>query len=147
MYLSKSKLDVSYNYLFHSRVLSMIKTILLIENDKLLREMYATKLNKFNYQVVARAEAKSALEWLSKNSADLIVLDILLPKINGIKLIKNIRKDCNHNKTKIIILTHLNQADINLNTTIRDSLGVDGYFVKSQIAPDKLIDIVRTIIE
>ncbi|HMS92036.1 MAG TPA: response regulator [Candidatus Saccharibacteria bacterium] len=125
----------------------MKKTILLIENDKILRDMYATKLKKYKYQVVVRAEARSALEWLSKNSVDLIVLDILLPKINGIKLIKNIRKDHHHKSVKIIILTHLNQADINLNTTIRDSLGVDGYFVKSQIAPDKLIDIVRTIIE
>lgn len=124
----------------------MKKTILLVENDKIIRDMYAVKLKNAGYKVTTRAEAKSSLEWLSKNAVDLIILDILLPKINGIKLIKNIRKNYKHKTVKIIILTHLNHTDVNLNTTIRDSLGVDGYFVKSQIAPDKLIDTVDIIL-
>ncbi len=123
----------------------MKKTLLLVENDKILRDMYAVKFKKAGYNVVTKSDAKTSLDWLSKNTTDAIILDIILPKINGIKLIKNIRRDYKHKPVKIVILTHLNHTDINLNTTIRDSLGVDGYFVKSQIAPDKLVDTVKTI--
>ncbi|MDQ5943436.1 MAG: hypothetical protein QG675_204 [Patescibacteria group bacterium] len=123
----------------------MKKTLLLIENDKILLDMYAIKFKNVGYKVVTKSDAKTSLEWLSKNTADVIILDIILPKVNGIKLIKNIRRDHKHKPVKIVILTHLNHTDINLNTTIRDSLGVDGYFVKSQIAPDKLIETVKTI--
>lgn len=124
----------------------MKKTLLLVENDKILRDMYAVKFKKAGYNVVTKSDAKTSLDWLSKNTTDVIILDIILPKINGIKLIKNIRRDYKHKPVKIVILTHLNHTDINLNTTIRDSLGVDGYFVKSQIAPDKLVETVKTII-
>lgn len=124
----------------------MKKTILLVENDKTMRDMYAGKLKKSGYRVATRAEAIPAIDWLSKNPVDLIILDILLPKINGIKLIKNIRKNYRHKSVKIIILTHLNQVDVNLNAVVRDSLGVDGYFVKSKISPDKLIEAVKTIL-
>lgn len=123
----------------------MKKTLLLVENDKILRDMYAIKFRNVGYNVVTKSDAKTSLEWLSKNTVDVIILDIILPKVNGIKLIKNIRRDHKHKPVKIVILTHLNHTDINLNTTIRDSLGVDGYFVKSQIAPDKLIETVKTI--
>lgn len=123
----------------------MKKTLLLVENDKILRDMYAIKFKNAGYKVVTKSDAKTSLEWLSKNTVDVIILDIILPKVNGIKLIKNIRRDHKHKPVKIVILTHLNHTDINLNTTIRDSLGVDGYFVKSQIAPDKLIETVNTI--
>ncbi len=123
----------------------MKKTLLIVENDKILRDMYAIKFKNAGYKVVAKLDAKTSLEWLSKNTVDVIILDIILPKVNGIKLIKSIRRDHKHKPVKIVILTHLNHTDINLNTTIRDSLGVDGYFVKSQIAPDKLIETVKTI--
>ncbi len=124
----------------------MIKTILLVENDKLLRDMFDYKFKKAGYKVVNKTDAKSALAWLEKNKVDLVILDIILPKINGIKLIKNIRKNIAHKSAKIIILTHLNQSDVNMHSIIRDSLGVDGYFVKSQISPDKLVENVNTIL-
>lgn len=120
--------------------------ILLVEQDKILSDMYCTKFKKAKYNIVAKPDAKTALQWLSKNHVDLVILDIILPKVNGITLIKNIRKGHINQSSKIIILTHLNQSDINLHTIVRDSLGVDAYFVKSQISPDKLVDTVGTII-
>lgn len=125
----------------------MKKTILFVENDKILSDMYAIKFKKAGYKFFSKLDAKSSLDWLSKNRVDMVILDIILPKINGIKLIKNIRKDHKHNKAKIVILTHLNQSDVNMHSIVKDSLGVDAYFVKSQISPDRLVKTVDTILK
>jgi hypothetical protein len=62
-------------------------------------------------------------------------------------LLKSIRKDQRHNSMRIIILTNLTESDINLRSTIKDSLGVDAYFVKSQITPAQLESKISVILQ
>ncbi len=117
----------------------MKKTILLVEDDQLLRDMYELKFKKAKFTVHACETGRQALDWLSKNSADLAMVDILLPQMNGLQLIKTIRKDPQNNQMHIVILTNLTESDVNLHSTIRESLQVDAYFVKSQISPSELV--------
>ncbi len=124
----------------------MAQEILFVEDDKILGEMYEYKFSKHGYSAVVLGDAKNALNWLKKNSPDCIVVDILLPGMNGLQFIKNVRKNPKHDNTKIVILTNLTQANINLNSTVRDSLGVSAYFVKSQISPKQLLDNIDLIL-
>jgi DNA-binding response OmpR family regulator len=125
----------------------MKNTVLLVEDDKILRDMYELKFTKSGYKVKSCAEGHEALDWLSNNTAQLAIVDILLPRINGIVLLKSIRKDQRHNSMRIIILTNLTESDINLRSTIKDSLGVDAYFVKSQITPSQLESKISVILQ
>ncbi len=115
------------------------QTILLVEDDTILRDMYKFKFEHAGYLVKACADAPSALHWLASHVPDCAVVDILLPGINGIQLIKSMRRDARLDQCRMVILTNLSSVDINLHETVRDSLGVDGYFVKSQISPSQLI--------
>lgn len=117
----------------------MAKTILLVEDDQLLRDMYELKFKKAGYKVYACENGSQTLDWLSSNSADLAMVDILLPQMNGLQLIKAIRKDPRKSQMHIVILTNLTESDVNLHSTIRESLQVDAYFVKSQISPSELV--------
>ncbi len=124
----------------------MARKILFIEDDKILGEMYEYKFSKYGYSVVVLSDAEKALGWLKNNSPDCIVVDILLPGMNGLQFIKNVRKNPKYDNTKIVILTNLTQANINLNSTVRDSLGVGAFFVKSQISPKQLLDNIDLIL-
>lgn len=114
-------------------------SILLVEEDKTLSDMYKLKFNNANYQIATRNNAKSALTWLKNNTPECVIVDILLPGTNGIALIKSMRQNVALKNTKIVILTNLTQPDINLHNSVRDSLGVDAYFVKTRISPSQLV--------
>jgi len=124
----------------------MQATILLLEDDKILRDMYKLKLELSGYKVSAHTEAKSAFDWLKKHKADIAIVDIILPGINGLKFIKTIRQNTRYDAMRIIILTNLTHSDINLHNTVRESLDVSEYFVKSQTSPAKLIAAVKTLL-
>jgi len=129
------------------KVKGMKQTIILVEDDNIIRDMYLLKFTNAGYQVRAFSGGQDALSWLCKNTADLALVDILLPQINGIVLLKSIRKDPRHSSMRIIILTNLTESDINLHSTIRESLAVDGYFVKSQITPAQLESKVSAVLQ
>ncbi|MEI8072897.1 MAG: response regulator [Candidatus Saccharibacteria bacterium] len=125
----------------------MKKTILFVEDDQILRDMYNIKLNSAGFNTNPSEDGLQALDWLNDNLADLAIVDILLPKMNGLKLIKAIRKDPRHNNMRIIILTNLTESDVSLHDTVKESLGVDAYFVKSQVSPRDLVDNIIKILE
>ena len=124
----------------------MKKTILFVEDDQILRDMYNIKLNSAGFNTNPSEDGLQALDWLNDNLADLAIVDILLPKMNGLKLIKAIRKDPRHNNMRIIILTNLTESDVSLHDTVKESLGVDAYFVKSQVSPrDLVVNIIKIL--
>lgn len=125
----------------------MTKKILIVEDDQILADMYKLKFKNEGFDTHAVNSGKECLDWLKKTKADLLIIDIMLPKMNGLQLIKNIRKNLKTQKIKIVILTNLTQSDINLHQTIRESLAVDGFFEKSKISPSQLVKQVSAILK
>ncbi len=125
----------------------MKKTIIIVEDEQLLLDMYKLKFSNEGFKVITKTEAKSCLDWLDSHHADLALIDIMLPKMNGLSLIKNLREKPRHNKMKIIILTNLSESDVNLHATVRESLSVDGYFIKSKISPNQLVNKVKALLQ
>lgn len=125
----------------------MKKTILLVEDDKILNDMYALKFKNTGFDVVSFDNGKDVLNWLKAHTADIAVIDILLPQMNGLQLIKTIRKEPKYNTLKIVILTNLTDSDVSLHSTIRDSLKVDAYYVKSQISPGELVNNITALVQ
>jgi two-component system NtrC family response regulator len=80
-----------------------MKKILVIEDEELLCKVYSATLTELGYEVITANDGKTALELLQKEIPNLIVLDMKLPEISGIQLLKEIRKI--DNKVPIIIAT------------------------------------------
>lgn len=85
--------------------MSTKKVICVIEDNVPIRKLFSTLLRKAEYEVFDFDDGKSSVEWLTNNNADAILMDILLPDINGTDLIKLVRELPNHSNTKVIAAT------------------------------------------
>ena len=115
--------------------------ILVVEDDKNLRKLIVTCLEKANYTVFDTKNGEEALELMDRQYVDLIVTDIMMPEMNGYELIKELR-DANYN-TPILIITA--KEDIE-DKRVGCSLGADDYMVKP-INIDELIMRVKSLLK
>ena len=115
--------------------------ILVVEDDKNLRKLIVTCLEKANYTVFDTKNGEEALELMDRQYVDLIVTDIMMPEMNGYELIKELR-DANYN-TPILIITA--KEDIE-DKRVGFSLGADDYMVKP-INIDELIMRVKSLLK
>lgn len=114
----------------------MTKTILVIDDDKILRDMLANGLRKYDFNALTATDASNALEILSRISVDAIVMDRMMPGIDGLTLLKQIRSS--GNTTPVIMLTAMSGPD---NAIDGLSGGANDYMTK----PFKLQELVLRI--
>jgi CheY-like chemotaxis protein len=117
----------------------MNNRVLIIEDDPYVRRFYEKLFRLSKYKVKT---AKGAEEGLAKAKAthpDLILLDIMMPKINGLEVLQKLKSDPVTYDCKVVMLTVLEDKE-----TVRKaaSLGADGYIIKSSASPKELIKIV-----
>ncbi|HDK7163661.1 TPA: response regulator transcription factor [Clostridium botulinum] len=98
--------------------------ILVVEDENILREVIMDYLMEAGYQVLEAADGEKALELFQSNSVDLVILDIVLPKVDGWSVCRRIRKNSN---VPIIILTARSDEDDSL---LGYELGADDYLIK-----------------
>ena len=112
---------------------------MLVDDDMTLHEMYAERLAAEGYEIVSAYDGEEALTKIAADKPDIILLDIMMPKINGIDVMKKLRSEKETEKIPVILLTALIQEINKIKEMMRDG---DGYLVKSEIMP---ADIVKTI--
>jgi len=122
----------------------MQKTILTIEDDFHLRELEVAKLKKEGFDVQAASGGEEFLKILESNKKnDLIILDLMLPDVNGFELLKTIKKDPTLAKTPVVVFSNLSEEkDINE----AKKIGVSDFLVKSNFHLDDLIKKIREIV-
>lgn len=120
------------------------KNILLIEDDPFLIDIYTTKLKqvKFNFNVDVAEDGAKALKKIKEKMPDLIILDIVLPHMDGWDLLKNIKKDKSFEETKVIILSNLGQKE-EVEKGIK--LGAKKYFVKAHYTPSQIVEEINKL--
>lgn len=115
--------------------------ILLIEDETELRELYEMLLKDAGYEVRAEPDGKSGLEAIEKGGYDLVLLDIMLPFIDGLEILERLSKATEKKQSTktIVLLTNLAQDQ-----TIAKALelGVRGYMIKSDYNPEQLLQTV-----
>lgn len=122
-----------------------MKHIVIIEDDQLLANMYKTKFEIAGYKVEIHHTAELALPELTKQEPDLVILDVLLPGKNGLWLLKELH--AGKKTMPIVILTNLAEADFAMPTKLRESLGVVGYHVKTQVTPAEVLKTVQEALD
>lgn len=104
------------------------KKILLIEDDETLGSLLASHLKHYNAEVVIETEGSRALETATREIPGLILLDILLPGMDGFQVLAQIRADSFLKNVPVIVVSNLDSAD---DFAEADKLGVFDYIVKS----------------
>lgn len=114
--------------------------VLLVDDDMTLHEMYAERLKAEGYIIVSAYDGEEALDKTYKEMPDVILLDIMMPKMNGIDVMKKLREDEKTAEIPIILLTALVQ-EIN---KIKDMMKpYDQYLIKSEIMPAQVIEAIE----
>ncbi len=121
------------------------KRILVVEDDADLRTVLSDKLETLNYQVIQAGDGEEAITLLLDEKPDLILLDLMLPKLDGFKVLERIRHYPEEviASTKVIVLSNLwSDKDI----LRAQALKVDEYFVKANTNLDEVYTKIKTII-
>ena len=120
------------------------KKILIIEDEIFIIELYEHVLTKEGYKVSMATNGEEALNQIKSNpDLDLILLDILLPKLNGIELLRKIKSDNETKHIKVVLLSNLAQESI---ISEAFKIGAFGYIRKSSINPYQLSDTIYKIL-
>lgn len=117
--------------------------ILIIEDDKMLSDMYSLKFTEEHYGVVQAFTGMEGLEKAKTEKPDIILLDIILPQMDGFQVIEEIKKDQSIKNIPVLFLTNLRQEDDVKKGTI---LGAVGYLVKASFTPAQVLDKVKEIL-
>jgi CheY-like chemotaxis protein len=118
--------------------------IMLVEDDNNLREIYEARLLAEGYEIVSAHDGEEALAMAVKEKPDLIISDVMMPKISGFDMLDILRGTPEVKDTKVIMMTALSQAE---DKTRADSLGADRYLVKSQVTLEDVARVAREVLE
>jgi DNA-binding response OmpR family regulator len=116
------------------------KVILLVEDDDNLANVYTTRLEAEGFVAKRVANGEDALSAALQTKPDLILLDVMMPKVSGFDVLDILRKTPETAQTKIVMLTALSQES---DQQRAKELGVDDYLIKSQVVIADVIDRIK----
>jgi len=114
--------------------------IILIEDEEMLSDMYETKFAKEGYVIKKALEGETGLVLVKEEKPDLILLDIIMPKLDGFSVLKKIKEDLKTKDVPVVLLTNLGQ-DEDIKKGMK--LGAVGYLVKANLTPSQVLDKVK----
>lgn len=118
--------------------------ILLIEDDKFLRELIIQKLGKEGYDVSEAPEGESGLLKIKEERPDLVLLDLILPGIDGFEVLSRMKKDAELVSIPVIILSNLGQKD---DVQKGMDLGAEDYLIKAHFTPGEIVEKIKVILK
>lgn len=122
----------------------MVKKILIIEDDRLLRKVINKKLERENYKVIEATDGEEGLKFSDSEQPDLILLDLVLPEIDGFDVLAKLKKNPNTLKIPVIILSNLGDEE-KVEKGMR--LGAADYLIKAHLDPGDIIKRIKKILE
>jgi len=120
------------------------KKILLIEDEKVLVEMYKDKFDKEGFEILLAFDSKEGLRLAKKEKPDLVILDILLPKENGISFLEWQSKDPEISSIPVIVFSNYDDPETKKKAK---ELGVKEYLIKANYTPNRIVEKVKSYLE
>ena len=116
------------------------KKILLVEDEDFIRELYTRQLTKAGFAVKSAPDGQAGLETLKAEVFDLLLLDIMLPGMNGLQLLREFKTQNPNSPMITILLTNLGQEAV-----IKEGfeLGAQAYLIKASYTPDQVVNEVK----
>jgi DNA-binding response OmpR family regulator len=122
----------------------MASKIVVVDDDQLLVSMYKQKLAKDGYQVSVALNGKEGLKKIKEEKPTLVLLDIMMPKMNGLEVLAALKSDPQIKNTPVILLTNLARDEEDINKGLE--MGAVAYLIKSQIKPSQVVSKVKEIL-
>lgn len=120
------------------------KSILLVDDDLTLREMYLERLKAEGFAVETAQDGQEAVAKAKDTRPNLILLDIMMPKLNGLDVLKQLKAEKETASIPVIVLTALIQDRERAQAT---ELGATDYIVKSETMPGEVIQKIHAVLE
>jgi DNA-binding response OmpR family regulator len=122
---------------------SKVTTLLLIEDDVLLTDMYTRKLEHEGFKVIKALNGEAGLRAVYEEDIDLILLDLLLPRIQGIEVLETLKQNEKSKDIPVIALTNLAKEDLKQKAM---ELGAKEFLIKAQQDPDEVVEAIRRVL-
>lgn len=117
--------------------------IMLVEDDQSLREIYSIRLTAEGYEIVSAGDGEEALAMAVQEKPDLILSDVMMPKISGFDMLDILRSTPETKDIKVIMMTALSSDD---QRERGENLGADRYLVKSQVGIEDVVNMVHEVL-
>lgn len=117
--------------------------IMVVEDDQALREIYSIRLTAEGYNVVSAGDGEEALALAVRERPDLILSDVMMPKISGFDMLDILRNTPEMREIKVIMMTALSGEEQRQRGV---GLGADRYLVKSQVGIEDVVNVVHEVI-
>lgn len=121
-----------------------MRKILVAEDDKFLANAYRVKLERDGYEVTSVYDGEEVIKTLESYTPDIIILDIIMPKIDGFAVLENLKKNDKWRNIPVIIASNLGQSEDIVRAT---KLGAQDYIVKSDLSMKKVAEKIKGILE
>jgi CheY-like chemotaxis protein len=119
------------------------KKVLIVEDDPFIADVYVLKLESEGYNVETAEDGLKGLEALKKKRFDVVLLDILMPNMDGFKVLEQIKKNPSMSQVPVIILTNLSQKkDIQKGI----ELGASDYIIKTKFTPTEVVKTISKVL-
>src|ERR1700687_1497807 len=119
-----------------------VRRVLIVEDDKDIVELVRYNLEKEGYQVAAASDGLAALAHVKKSAPDLVILDLMLPKLSGLEVCREVRRDVNLNRLPILMLTARGEE---ADRVVGLEIGADDYVTKP-FSPRELVARVKALL-
>lgn len=115
--------------------------VLIVEDDNYLANAYRLKLQYAGYEMMIASDGEEAQKLIKDRKPRLIILDLVLPHVDGFTVLEEIKKDSKTKGIPVIVASNLGQKE-DLDHAMK--LGADDYFIKSNIGMDEMIDKIKS---
>lgn len=117
--------------------------VLIVDDDAFLSGIYATKLELEGFEVVSARDGEEGLKAAAKESPDLILLDVLMPKLDGFEVLKRLKSDEAVKAIPVIMLTNLGQKE-DIEKGMQD--GAEDYLIKAHFVPAEAVEKIKKVL-
>ncbi len=118
--------------------------VLIIEDDSYISDMYKIKFESENFETIVAEDGISGIKEIEKQKPDIVLLDIVMPKVDGFSVLKMIKKNEDSKDIPVVLLTNLGQKD---NVERGFELGATSYIIKAHFTPSEVVKKVKEILE
>ena len=118
--------------------------IVIVEDDKFLRELITQKVLKEGYQVAEATDGEEGVTKIKEEKPDLVLLDLILPGIDGFEVLRQIKENAETSNIPVIILSNLGQKD---DVERGMKLGAADYLVKAHFTPGEILSKIKSILK
>ncbi len=128
----------------NSFIKSIMKKIIIIDDDKINQEILSTAFNQKGYNVLSVFDSQQCIKEIGKYKPDLILLDLLMPGLNGFEVLQIMKRESIIPKIPVIVLTALKE-EVNIKKSLE--LGARDYWLKTDYNPSQLVEKINGLLE